>query len=678
MKISIIKIKNLLILAAVVLTAAFSGSNLVLASPGAIFTTDAGCGGVNINHYDSKADVYLNGGPNGGGPGLPEGDYYVQITIPSGGAVLGKTLTASAHVNANGKFAQCYRLVDILSSASSAFTASGYDDTTNSGGEYKVWASKDPSFNPSQSKTDNFQIKKVEECVDCQPPPPSVSISGYKFYDYNQNKNFDSGESSIPGWKMTLYDGTNTEVGTTQTDSDGYYEFILGGGTGDYTVKEELRGSDNWQHITDAEMTVDSNSDHTGVNFGNIRSARLSGLKFRDANMNKMQDNGEGIISGIKIEIKTTEPPTAAVPNPTEQTQTVPTDVNGEWMSGLHPIGTTYKVCEIVNDPMYSQTYLQTAPDGNGCYSDSPAFSVNDNGTPGDTSDDTLNFFAPVDIGSRNFGNIALFSIGGIKYYDADLSGTFTGSDTKLAGIKINVAATKPNGASDGETKLTGANGVWTSKLYPEGTTYTVTETLPSGNSMTLPFTSWTQVASRNLSGTINGSNASADFLNVCSATPGGHTLGFWSNKNGQALITAADFGRLNGYKLRNANGTDKDFTEATLDKNKTALNSWILSANASNMAYMLSAQMTATDLSANHGFTVSSVFVDGTRTVADLIAYANSTLLTDGYDGVIDGKSITTASGAARTEQGRVKDIFDKINNGGSFKQPAACSVNY
>src|SRR5689334_15374014 len=40
---------------------------------GAIFTTDSTCTGVNVNIFDNKSDVYLDGGPDHGGSGFPDG-----------------------------------------------------------------------------------------------------------------------------------------------------------------------------------------------------------------------------------------------------------------------------------------------------------------------------------------------------------------------------------------------------------------------------------------------------------------------------------------------------------------------------------------------------------------------------------------------------------------------------
>ncbi len=50
---------------------------------GAIFTTDSACAGTNVNIFQSKDDVYLDGGPaHPGAAGLPDGSYYVKVTEP--------------------------------------------------------------------------------------------------------------------------------------------------------------------------------------------------------------------------------------------------------------------------------------------------------------------------------------------------------------------------------------------------------------------------------------------------------------------------------------------------------------------------------------------------------------------------------------------------------------------
>jgi hypothetical protein len=72
--------------ALMVLTAVIAATLPAQAAPlsGAIFTTDPTGSIVNANvQYQSKCDVYLDGGPPPGAPqgaaGLPDGSYYVQV-----------------------------------------------------------------------------------------------------------------------------------------------------------------------------------------------------------------------------------------------------------------------------------------------------------------------------------------------------------------------------------------------------------------------------------------------------------------------------------------------------------------------------------------------------------------------------------------------------------------------
>lgn len=133
-----------------------------LAAPpvkGAIFTTDSACARVNANQYQSKDNVYLNGGPaKPGAAGLPDGYYYLKITEPNGrllGTSVGSANATPIHVT-NGEFDQCYWLSGLLVRASDG--TPGYDDTGNNGGEYKVWVSNEASFANNSSKTDNFKV----------------------------------------------------------------------------------------------------------------------------------------------------------------------------------------------------------------------------------------------------------------------------------------------------------------------------------------------------------------------------------------------------------------------------------------------------------------------------------------------------------------------------------------
>src|SRR5262249_7360174 len=70
------------------------------------------------------------------------------------------------------------------------------------------------------------------------------------------------------------------------------------------------------------------------------------------------------------------------------------------------------------------------------------------------------------------------------------------------------------------------------------------------------------------------GQTVEVDFGNYCTVPSGGLTLGFWSNKNGNKILTGSSTGTgttlssgvvslLNSCQLRNANGTVHNFTNS-------------------------------------------------------------------------------------------------------------------
>src|SRR6476659_6824945 len=98
---------------AITIAAGCTGPNVdeaqsALQLSGAIFTTTADGSRVNANIYAAKEDVYLDGGPGQNAPakaaGLPEGDYYFQVTDPSGKTLLSldPVECRSFHVSADG------------------------------------------------------------------------------------------------------------------------------------------------------------------------------------------------------------------------------------------------------------------------------------------------------------------------------------------------------------------------------------------------------------------------------------------------------------------------------------------------------------------------------------------------------------------------------------------------
>jgi hypothetical protein len=234
---------------------------------GAIFTTDSTCTGVNLNIYSDKGDVYVDGGPaHPGAAGLPDGNvadgtgYYVQVTDPAG-AVLGQSSGQVVSVS-GGEFAACYQLSSILIKASDS--TPGYDTTSNPGGEYKVWVSKDSTFDPANAKTDNFKVKGTPGTT-----PPSADLKVIKFYDANANGINDDSQL-ITGWKTRIKDSIDyirfTPVNIT-VDPD------------DYTVTEFSPIETNWKPTTASPVNVTlAAGDKKTVEFGNLCLGKGGGL----------------------------------------------------------------------------------------------------------------------------------------------------------------------------------------------------------------------------------------------------------------------------------------------------------------------------------------------------------------------------------------------------------------
>lgn len=151
---------------------------------GAIFTTDVTGVPVNLNIYQEKEDVYLNGGPGINAPdaaaGLPAGTYAFQVTDPSGKTLLSTDAVECRRVTVDdsGRF----QSVAVSGACAHATGVDGedlgitvqlfpYADTPNNGGVYKVWLSpyelldcnapgNKNCFVPRFSKTDNFKVRE--------------------------------------------------------------------------------------------------------------------------------------------------------------------------------------------------------------------------------------------------------------------------------------------------------------------------------------------------------------------------------------------------------------------------------------------------------------------------------------------------------------------------------------
>lgn len=336
---------------------------------GAIFTTFPDGSRVNGNIYPSMEDVYLDGGPGPNAPitaaGLPEGDYFFQVTDPGGKELLSLDHISCRKVHVNdagvideiysgtnyewsrGKWESttCQHLagVDLDHGDDGAITVQlmPYAKTPNKGGVYKAWMTPvgsytgDPSFVPtkhgdsvngegwepndfhgfvpSASKTDNYKVNKGKPCV-----PPTVTAK--KFHDANFNGTQDDGEDFVTGWLITVTEPiiTTNEYYTpaTVTAYAGTWGFAEAEPEGTLVTASMLDGNplsaypDGDPFVT-VEVAGECEETHEVV-FGDVGLGKVTACKIYDRNGNGEADPDEPPVPGWAFTLSGTD--TAGTP----------------------------------------------------------------------------------------------------------------------------------------------------------------------------------------------------------------------------------------------------------------------------------------------------------------------------------------------------------------------------
>jgi hypothetical protein len=256
-------------------------------------------------------------------------------------------------------------------------------------------------------------------------------------------------------------------------------------------------------------------------------------------------------------------------------------------------------------------------------------------------------------------------TITGEKCYDLNLNGVCDPGEPLLAAWKI----TSTDPTSSIATTFTGTDGVYSFVVSPT-TLYTIAETLPNS--------SWlnTSALSGNVTSGGNGTDtAGPNFANVCIGAGGGLTLGFWSNKNGQKALnnnSPAWYQLLDNLNLHTNASTPYDPGSST-----SAFSSWLLSATATDMNYMLSAQLATMELNVNVGF--ANVKVDPSALVyAPGVTGANtagfisiSALMTEANNALGSGT-------ATRAYEQILETALDSANNNLIFFQTTPCAYSF
>lgn len=261
---------------------------------------------------------------------------------------------------------------------------------------------------------------------------------------------------------------------------------------------------------------------------------------------------------------------------------------------------------------------------------------------------------------------VAQGSIAGRVFCDASGDGTDNGgTEPGLAGWTVQLDR-NADGTVDATT-TSGADGSYSFGALTAGT-YRVREVLPAGWTRTTPDPADILVsAGVNVTG--------VNFGNVQIGSSGdGKGMGFWTNRNGKAVMNdggsvSPELQLLRDLNLRTSSGGN--FEPTTYDQ----FADWLRRANASNMAYMLSAQLATLALNVEAGFISSTAVVyapkllpfapiaglssQGFISVSALMSAANAELGAHGN---------TTAGGSFRGFQEALKSVIEQANDSKSF----------
>jgi len=244
------------------------------------------------------------------------------------------------------------------------------------------------------------------------------------------------------------------------------------GGTIDGAVRAAGTGVTGETLLDISSVSIGSGDTATGYNFGESGQS-LAGFVYVDLNNNGIKDAGEPGIANVAVTLSGT------------------TASGSDVCAAINP-----SPCTIVTDSSGAYAYAVPASNGSGytlaeqAQAAAPLSAYQDGvdsvGSLGGTAGNDVFSNIVLSLGSMgadyNFGELGS-SISGLVFHDADVNGSFDGSDSGLSGVTITISGTTSTGDDictilSSCTVTTAADGTYSFDGLPAGD-YTITETQP-------------------------------------------------------------------------------------------------------------------------------------------------------------------------------------------------------
>jgi DNA-binding beta-propeller fold protein YncE len=239
-----------------------------------------------------------------------------------------------------------------------------------------------------------------------------------------------------------------------------------------------------------------------------------------------------------------------------------------------------------------------------------------------------------------------------ISFYDANANGQLDPAESMMAGWRVQVGST----AYSTPKSLKVAPGV-----------YQVTAASPRQ-------TNWRRTTGAPVQAqAVAGDRTTVMFGNVCLGVGGAMGTGFWTNKNGQALVGADDLAVLRSLNLRNEDGTM--FDPATY----SAFSAWLGKTSGTNMAYDLSGQLAGMKLNVLNALVGGNSLISAAGTAsANAAGFATVNAVMDEANTELGAHGLAKGGSPFRVYQTALRDALLNANGNKTFVQSAPCAFSF